>query len=90
LKLNNEQILAVMQIVLLDNGDVRIGFDPKYQREPDPWEDLAIAMEAVGLLTKVCINSGKTMHNGETIGDYLVRYVREAVASCRVAFEVKK
>lgn len=40
-----------------------------------PWEDVAILMEGIGVLTTICLNNGKTEHNGQAIDDYLKSYI---------------
>lgn len=41
----------------------------------DPWNDLGLLMEGVGVLTRACINAGKTEHNGMPLKKYLKQYI---------------
>ena len=41
----------------------------------DPWEDLALLLEGVGVLVRACINSGVTEHNGMPLKKYLNQYI---------------
>ncbi len=73
--------------VILDvkAGRVRI---EKPDEHSDPWDDLATLMEGVGILVKVCINTGKTEHKGKPLKEYLQWYIGEVVDKCLVAVTV--
>ncbi len=41
----------------------------------DPWVDLAVLLEGVGLLANVCKQSGITEHKGKPLNEYLKSYI---------------
>lgn len=55
-----------------------------------PWDDLGLLLEGVGILTNVCINSGKTEHNGKPIKDYLKDYIDSACDGCERVLTIIK
>lgn len=44
----------------------------------DPWMDLGLLLEGVGLLINTVIGDGKTEHNGLPLNDYLKNYIDSA------------
>jgi len=68
----------------MDKRNISVSYDPKKpnfvaigsnEGKGDPWEDLGLLLEGVGVLVKVCMYSGKIEHNGLPIKKYLKRYV---------------
>ena len=41
----------------------------------DPWDNLAILLEGVGVLVAACANNGKISHNEQSVEDYLKSYI---------------
>lgn len=46
----------------------------------DPWTDLALLLEGVGLLANVCMQSGITEHKGKPLNEYLKSYIDKVCA----------
>jgi len=43
----------------------------------DPWGNLGLLLEGVGVVTGACMNMGKTEHNGKPLDKYLKQYIDE-------------
>jgi len=43
--------------------------------EGDPWDDIALLMEGVGVLVALCASNGKISHNEQSVEDYLKSYI---------------
>ena len=41
----------------------------------DPWEELALLLEGIGVLVAACANNGKISHNEQSVEDYLKSYI---------------
>lgn len=46
----------------------------------DPWMDLGLLLEGVGLLINTLKGDGKTEHNGLPLDEYIKRYIENACA----------
>ncbi len=49
----------------------------------DPWGDLGLLLEGVGVVTGACMNIGKTEHNGKPLNEYLKNYIDEVCGDYR-------
>lgn len=43
--------------------------------EGDPWDDIALLLEGLGVLVAACANNGKISHNEQSVEDYLKSYI---------------
>jgi len=41
----------------------------------DPWEDIALLLEGLGVLVAACADNGKLSHNEQSVEDYLKSYI---------------
>jgi hypothetical protein len=79
--------MKIIVSVILDVETGRVQID-KPKGHSDSWDDLAILMEGVGILAKVCVNNGITEHKGKPLKEYLQWYIGEVYDKCLVAVTV--
>lgn len=46
----------------------------------DPWMDLGLLLEGVGVLVSACANEGITEHKGQPVNEYLKSYIDKVCA----------
>ena len=52
----------------------------------DPWEDLRLLMEGVGILARICVIAGKIEHKDMPIKEYLQGYIGEVCDASQKTF----
>ena len=66
------------------NQSITIMLDPENPKQvlvgspegsDDPWDDIALLLEGLGVLVAACANNGKISHNEQSVEDYLKSYV---------------
>ena len=66
------------------NEEITVMYDPNNPNQVlvgspsgdgDPWDDLALLLEGVGVLVAACANNGKISHNEQSVEDYLKSYI---------------
>lgn len=55
----------------------------------DPWGDIALLLEAIGILTTICLKEGKIEHKGQPLNEYLKSYVDKVYNACHNAFTLR-
>ena len=70
-----------------DKKAVLIGTD---NGADNPWDDLFLLLEGIGVLTTVCVNAGKTEHNGLPLDEYLKSYIDKVFADYKRTLTVVK
>ena len=60
-------------VILVDEekGEVRVSASD----DSDPWEDIAILIEAIGMLASLCRRGGKKTHDGKPISKHFHKYL---------------
>lgn len=56
----------------------------------NPWDDLAVLLEAVGCLAGIDRNSGHTTHNGKPVNEYLHSYLDKVLKDYERAYTADK
>ena len=41
----------------------------------EPWDDIALLLEGIGVLVAACASNGKISHNEQSVEDYLKNYI---------------
>ncbi|MCZ6897666.1 MAG: hypothetical protein O7D95_03005 [Betaproteobacteria bacterium] len=63
------------------NEEITVMYDPDNPNrvlvsgEGDPWNDIALLLEGLGVLVAACANNGKISHNEQSVEDYLKSYI---------------
>jgi len=61
--------------VLYDDSKPNKVMIGKPDGDGDPWSDLAILLEGVGVLVAACLQQGMTEHKGQPVNEYLKDYI---------------
>lgn len=62
---------------------------PRSPEANDPWADLAILLEGVGVLTNACVQAGITEHKGQPVNEYLKDYIDKVCVDYKTLSVVK-
>ncbi len=77
-------------VIICDGeGKTQIG-KPNGPDGADPWEDLATAMEGVGVLARACLNAGIKKHKGKPLKKYLQWYIGEVCDDYKRTMSIQK
>ena len=63
------------ELTIIYDHERRPGIVKISSPDNDPWNDLGILLEGLGVLVGACLNEGKAEHNGQSVEEYLKAYI---------------